>query len=335
MSGRIIVFAGTSEGHRLYEFCEGHQIDALFCVATEYGRETLEYGRKKDDTNCPQKTADDSAGRCGTSENEELCKLEILSERLDEPEMEELFRREKPVMVIDATHPYAVEVTENIRRAAEAYQAAETAGVKGHSCGSEASCADGRGCGPFYYRILRSLTEREDGDAEKSAEKETAAASGRAVPDPYFPGGADRVVFDDMRQAVAYLERQEGNILAATGSKGVEELCKLTNYADRVYLRILPSVEMLRKSLESGFPAKHVICMQGPFSEEINAAMLREFHIRYLLTKQSGRAGGFPEKCRAAKAVGAQLVVLAPPREEQGCSVEEMERVLINLGENK
>ena len=38
---------------------------------------------------------------------------------LDENEMRELFSREKPELVLDATHPYAAEVTRNIRKACE------------------------------------------------------------------------------------------------------------------------------------------------------------------------------------------------------------------------
>ena len=38
---KYIIFAGTSEGRLLYEFCEQHQIGAVFCVATEYGKEML------------------------------------------------------------------------------------------------------------------------------------------------------------------------------------------------------------------------------------------------------------------------------------------------------
>ena len=38
---KYIIFAGTSEGRMLYECCEQHQIGAVFCVATEYGKKML------------------------------------------------------------------------------------------------------------------------------------------------------------------------------------------------------------------------------------------------------------------------------------------------------
>ena len=68
--------------------------------------------------------------------------------------------------------------------------------------------------------------------------------------------------------------------------------------------------------------------MQGPFTEESNLALLRQYNIRYLLTKQSGAAGGYPEKRSAARKAEAALLTIRAPREESGVSVEEMERIL-------
>ncbi len=61
--------------------------------------------------------------------------------------------------------------------------------------------------------------------------------------------------------------------------------------------------------------------MQGPFSEELNIAMLRDLNARYLVTKDTGAAGGFGEKIRAAKACGVTPVVIRRPLQEEGVSV--------------
>ena len=44
-------------------------------------------------------------------------------------------------------------------------------------------------------------------------------------------------------------------------------------------------------------------------------ALIEQFHIRYLVTKDGGAAGGFAEKVQAAADTGAQLVVLRRPPE--------------------
>ena len=63
--------------------------------------------------------------------------------------------------------------------------------------------------------------------------------------------------------------------------------------------------------------------MQGPFSREMNAALIRQFEIRFVVTKDGGGPGGFPEKAAAAKETGAQLIVLRRP-EESGLSFDEV-----------
>lgn len=55
--------------------------------------------------------------------------------------------------------------------------------------------------------------------------------------------------------------------------------------------------------------------MQGPFSKEMNLALLNDLNVRYFVTKESGKSGGFLEKVQAAKESGAVLVVIGRPIE--------------------
>ena len=87
---KLCVFAGTADGRQLVERLAG-QAEILACAATEYGGELLE----------------------------EIPGVEVSAQRLDENRMEELFRQRQFDCVIDATHPYAPIVTENIRSACE------------------------------------------------------------------------------------------------------------------------------------------------------------------------------------------------------------------------
>ena len=87
---KLCVFAGTADGRQLVERLAG-QAEILACAATEYGGELLE----------------------------EIPGVEVSAQRLDENQMEELFRQRQFDCVIDATHPYAPIVTENIRSACE------------------------------------------------------------------------------------------------------------------------------------------------------------------------------------------------------------------------
>lgn len=86
---KICVFAGTTEGRKLVEFLSGQPVEVMACVATEYGETLL-----------------------SPADN-----LTISACRLPEKEMETLLRQRKFDLVVDATHPYAVAVTENIAAA--------------------------------------------------------------------------------------------------------------------------------------------------------------------------------------------------------------------------
>ena len=55
--------------------------------------------------------------------------------------------------------------------------------------------------------------------------------------------------------------------------------------------------------------------MQGPFSYALNCALIKQFSIRYLVTKDGGAVGGFAEKAQAAQDTGAQLIVVRRPAE--------------------
>lgn len=236
---KLCIFAGTTEGRTLAEGLSEQPLSVTVCVATEYGETLL-----------PK------------AEN-----LTVHTGRMDRGEMEAFFRREDFALVVDATHPYAEKVTENL----------------------ESACA---ASGTEYLRLLREA------------------------------GGAaeDGVYVDSPQAAADYLAGTQGNILLTTGSK---ELSFFAGLADRVYARVLPMEDSLRLCREAGIPSKRILAMQGPFSQEMNEAMLSLTQAAYLVTKDSGAAGGFQEKAAAARARGCRLVIIGRPKQKAGRSYEE------------
>ena len=245
---KILVFAGTIEGRKIAEFLNDYGISAYVCVATEYGESLLPKGEH----------------------------LQISHERLTEEEMEALIGREGFTLVVDATHPYASVVTENIKAA----------------------------CSAKNVTYLRLLRESENWESE------------------------DVVCVDSVQEAAAYLSGTTGNILATTGSKELKSYTVIPEYEERVYARVLSLPEVVKSCAELGFTGKHLICMQGPFSLEMNTAMLRQYDIRYMVTKETGKNGGFPEKVEAAKRAGATLVVIGRPIKEEGLSFTACKKAL-------
>ena len=86
---KLCVFAGTTEGRELVEFLRSQPTSVTACVATEYGETLLKPGDN----------------------------LMISAKRMTREDMAALFRKERFDLVVDATHPYASAVTQNICQA--------------------------------------------------------------------------------------------------------------------------------------------------------------------------------------------------------------------------
>ena len=142
----------------------------------------------------------------------------------------------------------------------------------------------------------------------------------RVIRETTDPRGA--VLVSSIKEAVEYLNTRTEAALITTGSKEVLPYREVTNYKKRLYFRVLPTREALKQLEEIEVPTKQIIGMQGPFSEELNYAMLTQLGTKILVTKESGTIGGFEEKQRAARRAGATLVVIMRPVKEKGITIE-------------
>ena len=70
--------------------------------------------------------------------------------------------------------------------------------------------------------------------------------------------------------------------------------------------------------------------MQGPFSYELNRALMLQNGIKNLITKNSGRNGGYEEKVKAALDLGVTVHVIERPVKDEGISVSEAYRLIVS-----
>lgn len=236
----VIVFGGTSEGREIAEFLAAYPGVALtVCVATGYGEEVMALPDR----------------------------VSVQTGRLSAKEMAELLAKLQTDICIDATHPYAKEVSVNI---------------------AEACAAAGVVC----LRVNRA-----------------AKSFGGYVQVP------------SVEAAALYLQETQGNVLVTTGSKELTKYNILQDYPARCYVRVLPSAEAIEECRKCGYKGKNIIAMQGPFSEQLNGALIKEYNIKYMVTKNSGERGGFEEKCKAAEENNVCLIVVERP-EENSCAMQ-------------
>lgn len=259
---KALVFAGTTEGREAALMLARRGISVMAFTATDYGHEVLD----------------------GAADG--LQNLAVESGRLSEEQIRELLLGEaSDTLVIDATHPYAAQVTANIRRA----------------------CMDAQ---KRYIRIVR---------------KSTFAGE---------PAGV--TVLADAQALCEWANREENikkKILLTTGSKDLRIYTEIESYRDRVWPRILPDMDSLRIATELGYKKSNIICMQGPFSTEMNIAMIKSVGAQVLVTKDTGATGGFDSKLEAALSAGIEAVVIGRPSDQEarqadseGMSLEELQR---------
>ena len=248
----LAVFAGTVEGRTFCEALSAAGVSAVAFVATEYGNQLME-------------------GLPG---------IQVRTGRLDAAAMQEALAGTGTV--VDATHPYAVEVSRNIRQAAAA-------------------------TGAEYVRIVRAQADR----------KEDGKATAGTV-------DAEPLVFDSAADVARFLEGTQGNVLLTTGSKELAAYAITAKLTERLWPRFLPDAAAIERALELGYKRSQLICMQGPFSLEMNEAMLKMSKAKWLVTKDGGKPGGFAEKVQAAGSIGAQVLLIRKPEEhETGLTLEE------------
>ena len=132
-----------------------------------------------------------------------------------------------------------------------------------------------------------------------------------------LPAGS--VVLPGAGEAAAYLADKAGRILLTTGAKELPAFAALD--PARLYPRVLPTLAGITACEAAGVPHRNIIAMQGPFTLGLNVALMQQFEIDYLVTKDGGAQGGFAEKAEAAAQCGAQLIVLRRP-DEQGETAE-------------
>ena len=137
----------------------------------------------------------------------------------------------------------------------------------------------------------------------------------------------------DVGEAVSYLQKKEGNILLTVGAKEIVRYIPLG--PERLFVRVLPSLDSIGALLAAGIPGGHIIGMQGPFHKDLNIALLRQFKCQYLVTKESGREGGFSEKAKACQELGVEAVIIGRPREEEGISLKEAKEKILSFFSGK
>lgn len=114
---------------------------------------------------------------------------------------------------------------------------------------------------------------------------------------------------------------------------GVRNLAPYVMAAKRIPLivRVLPTDSSHQACLALNIPEKHIVLARGPFSVEDNQALIQQFNIGVVVTKDGGSAGGVPEKLQAAKEEGCEVIVVQRPLLPQQAVFSNVEQLVASL----
>ena len=273
---KVLIYAGTTEGRELAQELARERIYCDISVATEYGRQIM------DEKISPY-----------------IC---ILQGRMTAEQMRLKCENEQYLAVVDATHPFATEVSVNIRESL-------------------------KGLDIPYFRLGREKIPGEEGERQ-AGERQTGerqAGEQQAEEQNYMA----RKYFQNTAACVEALKKTEGKIFLTTGSKELSVFCREETIRKRLVVRVLPGMESLQECVRNGLEGRQIIAMQGPFSKEMNLAMIRQYQASVLVTKESGKTGG--EDTKLAAAGEAQIPSYIILRPDEKTPVMDMDEVLMQL----
>jgi precorrin-6A/cobalt-precorrin-6A reductase len=197
--------------------------------------------------------------------------------RLLDSDLADLIRERNIEAVMDATHPYAVQVR------AMAQRVSAQAGI-------------------YYATFLRPATVPQGDSVRQVPTHEEAAIAA-------FGSGK--------------------SVLLTIGSQNLKPYAEESARTHTAVLaRVLPHPDSVEACRRAGIPQNAVLTGRGPFSIEENRKIIREYGIGVLVTKDSGTAGGVPEKLKAARLEGCSVIVVARPPQKPVNAFEDISTLL-------
>jgi precorrin-6A/cobalt-precorrin-6A reductase len=106
-------------------------------------------------------------------------------------------------------------------------------------------------------------------------------------------------------------------IMLTTGSNSLSDWISQPCLNDKsLFVRVLPTSQVLKRCETLGFKPNQIIAAQGPFSQEWDEAMFKQLNIEVVVAKESGKVGGTLEKVQACLALNIPLILLRRPPAE-------------------
>ena len=259
----IWIIGGTKDSRDiLNEVLKIGKNEIIVSTATEYGGKLLENIAKNEN-------------------------VKVISEKLNVLQIESLILKKNIDFVIDASHPYAQNISNTV------------------------------------ISMISYLNEKVN------FEKKVKYVRFERKMIDY--GNENIFKFQNLQEVIVFLKKFENkNILSTLGSNTLAKI-KEVGEKNNLFVRILPTTSSIQSAEELGYLPKNIIAMQGPFSKNMNAVMLKDLKIDYLITKESGETGGELQKVEACRECGVTILAIKRPVLNYGTVFNSIEELISHL----
>ncbi len=191
--------------------------------------------------------------------------------------------------LIDATHPFSIEVTKN------AINASKKKKIK-------------------YIRYEREevnlLSKNHKNFNKLLLEKNSYSYNN--INSKYK---SNIVYLNSFKEAARFLEKKkEYNVFFTIGVKNLDFFRKTLEDKNRkVFVKVLPILKSLNKCNELGIKISQIIACYQPWGVKMIKSFIEENSIDIIVTKQSGKVGGEDAKILAALETGTKILIIKRP----------------------
>ena len=198
---------------------------------------------------------------------------------LDFPQLSEFLQEQKITAILDASHPYAVEISRLAIQVAREKQIP-------------------------YLRYERPKCQGVVKGKTQSSRQLRSNNFAQSSPTITILDNFETLIVGD------YLKGER--VLLTSGYKTLHLFEPWQNFST-LFARILPSPESVQAALNAGFTPDRLIAIRPPISASLEKSLWQQWHISLVVTKASGVAGGEDIKRSLVAELGIKLVIIQRP----------------------
>lgn len=266
----VLVMAGTSDARKIINHLSREGIKVLATATTPHGVELAKIS--------------------GASK--------VLEGFFDDEKLANIIKENDIQLLIDATHPFASNATQNAIKASDMADIDYFRFERPSTLIPDSQLIHRVNSFEEAAVIIREILNQNDFLEEENPS---------SVKNPLT--GMD---FSSVKSSSMAEVPSKGKVLHLAGVNTLHHLTGVIS-PDLIVARVLPTGYSVKKSLELGIPHANILAMEGTFSSRFNGIVMEEFQIKVVLTKESGQSGGTMSKIQAALNLEVPVVIVMRP----------------------